>query len=387
MPFDFDDKGDPMTPRQRILTVLRSEIPDCVPCCPDISNMVPCRLTGKPFWDIYVYQNPPLWKAYIDAVKYYDLDGGFELYTFGDLFGDQADTPWMEQIVHRWDDGRFVTQLHNEQTGAWSRDVVVHTADMPPARNVLPEKIDLPAAPGTWEPITGVREWPTGLDLWRLMRQELGEHGVLGMPSGATTCILSGPEDVYGYADNPARFTQRRDAMIARVTERMETLSNLDEQPDFLLCGGSGSLVWQSPSTFRELALPVLRHVTELACELGIPTHVHSCGPEKELVRFAAEETQLTVIDPLEIPPMGDCDLAELKRLYGDKIVLKGNLHTTSVMLRGSVEDVVAASRRAIDDAAAGGRFVLSTGDQCGRDTPDENIRAMVETARTYGKY
>jgi hypothetical protein len=28
--------------------------------------MVPCRLTGKPFWDIYVFQNPPLWKAHID---------------------------------------------------------------------------------------------------------------------------------------------------------------------------------------------------------------------------------------------------------------------------------------------------------------------------------
>ena len=84
---------------------------------------------------------------------------------------------------------------------------------------------------------------------------------------------------------------------------------------------------------------------------------------------------------------MGDCDLAELKRLYGSKIVLKGNLHTTNVMLKGSVRDVVKAARKAIDDAAEGGRFILSTGDQCGRDTPDENLRAMVETARTYGRY
>jgi uroporphyrinogen-III decarboxylase len=84
---------------------------------------------------------------------------------------------------------------------------------------------------------------------------------------------------------------------------------------------------------------------------------------------------------------MGDCDLAELKRLYGRQIVLKGNLHTTEVLLRGSPADVIAASRKAIDDAAAGGRFILSTGDQCGRDTPDANLRAMIETARTYGRY
>jgi len=47
---------------------------------------------------------------------------------------------------------------------------------------------------------------------------------------------------------------------------------------------------------------------------------------------------------------------------------------------------VVAAIRKAFDDAARGGRFILSTGDQCGRDTPDENIRAMIETAHTYGR-
>ncbi len=52
-----------------------------------------------------------------------------------------------------------------------------------------------------------------------------------------------------------------------------------------------------------------------------------------------------------------------------------------------SVQDVINASKKAIDDAKEGGRFILSTGDQCGRDTPFENIFAMVETARTYGKY
>ena len=83
--------------------------------------------------------------------------------------------------------------------------------------------------------------------------------------------------------------------------------------------------------------------------------------------------------------PMGDCNLSELKELYGNKIVLEGNLHTTSVMLSGTVDEVADACRQAIDDAGAGGGFILSTGDQCGGDTPEENIRAVVETARVYG--
>ena len=84
---------------------------------------------------------------------------------------------------------------------------------------------------------------------------------------------------------------------------------------------------------------------------------------------------------------MGDCDLRELKERFGSKIILKGNLHTTDVMLRGSVDDVVNASKQAIDAAAAGGGFILSTGDQCPRDTPDGNLYAMLETARRYGRY
>jgi uroporphyrinogen decarboxylase len=64
-----------------------------------------------------------------------------------------------------------------------------------------------------------------------------------------------------------------------------------------------------------------------------------------------------------------------------------GNLHTTDVMLKGSPQTVMDAAKQAIDDAAAGGGFILSTGDQCGRDTPDENLMALIDTARTYGKY
>ena len=121
--------------------------------------------------------------------------------------------------------------------------------------------------------------------------------------------------------------------------------------------------------------------LTAMAKKAGVPTMLHSCGLERDLVAWCAEETDLDCINPLEVPPMGDCDLAELKRRYGDRIALMGNLHTTEVMLHGSPEDVMRASREAIEAAGAGGGFILSTGDQCGRDTPDENIRAMVRAA------
>jgi len=56
-----------MTRKDRMLAALNNEQPDRVPDAPDISNMIPCRLTGKPFWDIYLYDDPPWWQAYINA--------------------------------------------------------------------------------------------------------------------------------------------------------------------------------------------------------------------------------------------------------------------------------------------------------------------------------
>ena len=376
-----------MTPRQRIKAVLAGKIPDRVPVDPDISNMIPARRTGKPFWEIYVYQNPPLWKAYVDTVKHFGIDGGIEMYHCHP-FNPPPPGDWCTRIVDRRKDGSLVTRRFDRSTGKWEAFATLNTADNPPAATTL-EKLGLPETPSTWEELRGVKEWPTGMELWRLIRKEMGEQAVLGMSSGATTLLLESPEDIYEYYENPGRFHAMRDEKLRNIDVIMEKIAAMApaEKPDFLMCGGSGSLIWQTPEIFRELCLPLLKKATEMAYDLGIPTHVHSCGPERELVEMAVNETRLTVIDPLEIAPMGNCDLAELKRIYGDKIVLKGNLHTTNVMLRGSPAAVIEASRQAIRDAGKGGRFILSTGDQCGRDTPDANIYAMIEAAEKYGRY
>jgi len=124
-----------------------------------------------------------------------------------------------------------------------------------------------------------------------------------------------------------------------------------------------------------------------MAKESGVLTMVHSCGKERELVRMCVEETDLNCINPLEEPPMGDCYLAEIKRGFGSRIALMGNLHTADVMLLGTPAEVERAAKKAIDDAGAGGGFILSSGDQCGRDTPEENIFKLVEVCKTYGQY
>jgi uroporphyrinogen decarboxylase len=154
-----------------------------------------------------------------------------------------------------------------------------------------------------------------------------------------------------------------------------------------VLLGASGTITLSSPKIARELCLPTIKKLTQMAKEAGIPTMIHSCGKERELVRWCAEETDLNCINPLEVPPMGDCDLAEVKRSHGHQIALMGNLHTTQVMFMGTPDDVERAACQAIEAAGDGGGFILSTGDQCGRDTPDENMFRLIEAAKYHGRY
>jgi uroporphyrinogen decarboxylase len=379
-----------MTSRERLLTVLRGGIPDCVPVAPDFSNMIPARLTGKPFWDLYLRNDPPIWEAYIACAKHFGIDSVMDGYFPFRWPSDWVDPrPWEPFIVFR-DAERLVTQASYLENGkrVWQEHVNVYYVADPPTCWLNPAKIGLPAVPTWFEPVEGIKPVDTGVAGLRRTKALLGDQGLLGV--FITFSSITGNEEmIYHFADHPEQLEQVKADRLAEVERRFADLMAMApaDRPDFLCVGGSGTLVFQTPDFFRQNALPAVKRAIELATAAGIPTHVHSCGPEKELVRMLTEETSLTVIDPLEIPPMGDCDLAELKRLYGQKIVLKGNLHTTEVMLRGRPEDVVAAARKAIDDAAAGGRFILSTGDQCGRDTPDENLRAMIETARTYGRY
>jgi hypothetical protein len=67
-----------MTGKDRMLIAMKGGKPDRVPVCPDISNMIPCRLTGKTFEQIYLYNNPSLGEAYLHAVDYFGFDGWYQ---------------------------------------------------------------------------------------------------------------------------------------------------------------------------------------------------------------------------------------------------------------------------------------------------------------------
>ena len=376
-----------MTSRERLIKVLSGELPDRVPVAPDTSNMIPARLTGLPFWDLYLYKKIPIWKAYIDCAKYFGFDSlmdGYAPILFSEL--SEINTEYKEAIIKQNDDAIY-TRFYKTANGKrfWNNRLNVYDRVNPMVETTI-NKLSLPDEPGSFKDVEGVTEWPTGEELLKYVKKELGDQGLVGVTCG-TSSLIGNEEAVYDYFDDPDKYVEISKERLDYFKRRFNHLMSLETKPDFIGTGASGSLVLQTIDMVKQLTLPIVKEMARLAKENGIFSHVHSCGPEAALVELFVNETDLSVIDPLEIKPMGDCNLKELKQKFGDKITLKGNLHTTEVMLFGTPNDVIEASKRAIEDAAEGGRFILSTGDQCGRDTPDANIFAMIEAVEKYGRY
>jgi len=376
-----------MTSRERFMAAMRNEQPDSVPVCPDMSNMIPCRLTGKPFWDVYYHRNPPLWRAYLAALEYFKFDGWMD--GGGVTWKTKTPIETESRILNRSDDRLVVGTRYRTPAGDMTEEITYPRGDPPTITVKMIKDLD-----EDFPKFRYLLEEPIGYDAatFETIRQLTGEKGITCLGCGDPGFqnyfyfFEGGLEAVtFAYYDYPDLMEELRELQHRKYVKQCEMICEI--KPDCILTGGSGSITMQSPEIWRNLSLPTLKEITRIARQAGVLTMVHSCGKERELVKACVEETDLDCVNPLEIPPMGDCDLAEVKRTFGDRICLMGNLHTTEVMLKGSVEDVERAAKQAIDDAAEGGGFILSTGDQCGRDTPDENIFKLVEVARTYGKY
>jgi len=375
-----------MTGKERMLRAMASKKADCVPVAPSMSNMIPCRLTGRPFWDIYLYQKIPLWQAYCDAVKHFGFDGWL---TYGlNTFTDTPVKQLRKEVIVKRTEDRIYTRFFHKDKKIWSENAILYPIDNPPWHGDY-RKLGLPERPEIEEEVERKNNLGT-IEDYLYAYGYMGDDGIVSSIVNLPG-IGAGEEAVYRFYDN-------RDAIVAECRRQQEKVIEFTQRVlelrktkrikiDYFFIHASGHMIWNLEPVFREVSLPCLKEVTWLCKKAGLPTMLHCCGPETSLAKIAAEETDLSCINPLEMPPMGDCNLRELKEKFGHKICLMGNLHTINVMGRGSAKEVIEASKKAIDDAAENGGFILSTGDQCPRETPEENIFAMVKTARTYGRY
>jgi len=382
-----------MTSKERLLTALRGGQPDHVPVSPDISVMVPDRLDGRPFYEIHLdgrehngWTSATHGEVYVKAVKYFGMDG---FYMYGGLKEPRPQgAPEFEEEIINHPDGKLVRRTCETSKGLLSEEEI-YFADEPPWRQVKPIK-DLRADFERMQLWMGSGDWQWADEY--VDRDVIGDLGVyLGMipvfqdwwfhyrDGGFEQCFMD-------FLTEPAFMEQVHEYWMAWALANVEAM--VRARPDVVMLGGSSaSLSVSSPDIFRRYELPFIQRASKICKGADVPCHLHVCGKSWQLVEIVASESDVTSMEPMEEPPAGNVDLAEAKRRVGDKLCIKGNFNTTEFMLDATPEQVREKCKRAIDAAGEGGGFILSTGDQCGRDTPDANLFAMVEVAKTYGKY
>ncbi|MGA3406586.1 MAG: uroporphyrinogen decarboxylase family protein [Candidatus Bathyarchaeia archaeon] len=133
---------------------------------------------------------------------------------------------------------------------------------------------------------------------------------------------------------------------------------------------------------FKDVILPNLRRQVDVAHKAGLKFIKHTDGNINPLLPDLAN-----VVDGLHsLDPTAGVNLGDVKKLYGDKLVLMGNVSVDN-LCRGSVQDIVDETKSCLLAAAQGGGYILSSSNSWYTNAKLENCLAMVETGRKYGRY
>jgi uroporphyrinogen decarboxylase len=370
---------------------MRNEIPDRVPVAPDTSTYIPTKHTGLPFWEVLLEGKVPLWQAYLEVADKFGMDAWTAPVMGIPFLHAEACAEWRsERVFDKSRDAMLRRSTVRTPEGDLNQEDLCFRWDPPSTTQKLIKNLREDFKKFKW-----VFSTPTGVDYPALevqreaCRKRDYAFGVTVTYPGFHNwnSYIQGGIQALAYAemDAPEILQEWFEWDLERGDRIMEL--TLEARPDYILFGGSGTITLASPKLAQKYAIPALKKWSRMAKETGIPTMLHSCGKNRVLADMLAAETEVGMLNPLEVPPMGDIDLAETKRKHGHRLAFMGNLHTSEVMLLGTPEYVRQKSVEAMRDAGQGGGFILSTGDQCGRETPEENLFAMVEAAKQYGRY
>ena len=143
-----------------------------------------------------------------------------------------------------------------------------------------------------------------------------------------------------------------------------------------------------SPRMFRRIMKPRLARLFDRIHELAPDAKLffHSCGNVRPLLPDFIE-MGVDILNPIHISATGMEPVA-LKREFGEDIVFWGGaVDTQDVLPYGTPEQVRDDARRNIEALAPGGGYVFNTVHNIQADVPAENIVALWETLREYGRY
>lgn len=141
-----------------------------------------------------------------------------------------------------------------------------------------------------------------------------------------------------------------------------------------------------SPAMFRQLIKPCLTEMFDHLKGLGdVQVMYHTDGTVAPVMEDIIE-MGVDILNPVQTSAMG-MDTYVLNEKYGDRICFHGAIDVQQMLPFSTPEEVRYDVAKRIYDLGRGGGYILSTCHDVGEDVPPENVIAMFEAAREYGRY
>ena len=223
------------------------------------------------------------------------------------------------------------------------------------------------------------------LEALKVTNEKIGNEVSVGSSMGGpftAAAFLRGTENfLKDISRNPEMAHKLLEISTQSVINYIDAICDLGLSPS--IADPIASCTMISAKTFREFAKPYLKKCEERIIERrGSGSTLHICGTTKkiwgDMVDIGIANLSLDNID----------DIGELKKQYGDKVCLIGNLEPVETVMRGTVEEIYEASKVCILKAYDSPKgFILSSGCDIPIGTHPDKIKAMMDAVRIYGTY
>ncbi|HYB21473.1 MAG TPA: uroporphyrinogen decarboxylase family protein [Thermodesulfobacteriota bacterium] len=181
--------------------------------------------------------------------------------------------------------------------------------------------------------------------------------------------------------ENPAFLLKLLDMFIDWACKAVPRINELGF--DFMIV--PEDLAWKqgpmfSPKMIHELFLPRMKKVAE---KIRIPWIYHSDG---NLMPILDDLLTLGMSGIANIEPNA-MDIAELKKKYGHRVCLVGNIDLHYTLTRGTPEETEAEVKKRIQEVGRGGGYILASSNSLTGYCKPENVLAMNRALLKYGNY
>ena len=180
------------------------------------------------------------------------------------------------------------------------------------------------------------------------------------------------------------------------VEQMVEAMGAAGIGPDFSVTAHEMLIPpWMGHEMFDEFVYPYDKRVNDAIHRLGGRLRAHCHGNCMTFLEQFAD-MGIDAVEPLEKAPFGDVDLAEAKRLVGDRMLLSGNI-PSQLFTTMTPAEVRQSVRDAIQVAAPGGGFTLrpsgaGAGTLSAQDADQmrhclRSVEAYIDAALEFGAY